>query len=89
MTPRGALARVEAALTVGELLLNEKGERIGNVLDVFGPVASSYAVIKPVRGITRDDLAKMVGKDVYVRGIREKARGEKRVPRVRKRKARA
>ena len=89
LTSRGAVARVETALTVGEPLLNEKGERIGNVLDVFGPVANPYAVIKPASSITRDELVKMVGKDVYVGGIHEKTRGKKRVPGMRKRKARA
>ena len=89
VTPRGAVARIEAGLTVGKPLVNEKGERVGNVLDLFGPVVSPYAVVKPASGITREELASMVGKDLYEGETYEKARRKKRLPGVRKRKTRA
>lgn len=89
LTPRGAVARVEPSVQVGKPLLNEKGEQIGNVLDLFGPVGNPYAVVKPARGITREVLESMVGKDLYSGEMYGKNRRKERVPGVRKRKARA
>ncbi len=34
---------------LGSRVINSKGELLGMVIDVIGPVSSPYAVIKPVR----------------------------------------
>ena len=89
LTHRGPVLRAEHVPGLGGAVFDEAGERVGSVLDLFGPVAAPYAVIKPVRGLTRARLGELVGRALYMGERYGKTRKAKKVPGVRKRKARA
>jgi RNA-binding protein len=86
LTPRGLVLRVEQLPKLGQAAYDKGGERIGRVLDLFGPVAAPYAVIRPDRGLNLTKLNELIGRDIYM-GERygKTARKAKKVPRVRKR----
>jgi rRNA processing protein Gar1 len=88
-TSRGLVVRVDQAPNMGQTALDSAGEYLGRVLDVFGPVKSPYAVIKPDSGLSKANLAKLVGSDIYMGEMYGKGRETKGVSRVRKRQTRA
>lgn len=45
---RNIIVNVEQVPKIGATVVDEKLERIGEIIDVFGPVSSPYASIKPV-----------------------------------------
>lgn len=47
---------------IGETVVNENLKRIGKVLDIFGPVSSPYASVKP----TIQENGKLADKMLYV-----------------------
>lgn len=83
-TPRGLVARAGQVPKLSQSAFDSKGNRIGSVSDVFGPVKSPYIVIKPASGLSETDLRKLVGSDIYMGEKRGKS-CKKGVPRVRKR----
>ena len=89
LTNRGLVLRVEHVPNLGGAVYDGAGARVGSVLDLFGPVAAPYAVIKPARELTQASLGGLVGKPLYMGEKYGKNRKAKKVPGVRKRKARA
>jgi len=89
LTNRGLVLRVEHVPNLGGAVYDGAGERVGSVLDLFGPVAAPYAVIKPARGLTQAALGGLIGRPLYMGEKYGKNRKAKKVPGVRKRKARA
>lgn len=89
LTNRGPVLRAEHVPDLGGAVFDDAGGRVGSVLDLFGPVAAPYAVIKPVRGLTRARLGELVGRALYMGERYGKTRKAKKVLGVRKRKARA
>ena len=47
---------------VNSVVVNHKRVKIGNVIDIFGPVKRPYVAIKPFRGI---DAGTQIGKKLY------------------------
>jgi RNA-binding protein len=68
---RNIIIRVENTPRIGESVVDENLKPIGNVFDVFGPVSSPYAAIRP----TIRSLEKLTNKMVYI--IPSKRRKEK------------
>lgn len=91
MTGRGLILRVERPLGPGNAVYDGERKRVGSVLDVFGPVNSPYLAIMPAQAMTREKLAALVGKELYIMGERHgrKAGKAAHMSRMRKRKARA
>jgi RNA-binding protein len=48
---------------VNSLVVDQKRNRIGRVLDIFGPMKHPYIIVRPNEGI---DAAAHVGKKLYV-----------------------
>ena len=88
LTNRGLVLRVEQVPDLGGAVYDGAGARVGSVLDLFGPVATPYAVIKPARE-ARAGLGKLIGQDLYMGERYGKTRKAKKVPGMRKREARA
>jgi len=92
VTKRGLVLRAgEEPLEPGNAVYDGGQRRVGSVLDVFGPVSSPYLAIKPAQAMTHEDLAALVGKELYIMGDRNgrKAGKEAHVPGMRERKARS
>lgn len=68
---RNIITKIESVPRIGELVVDENLRPIGKVLDVFGPVSSPYASIKP--SILEPE--RLVKKTVYV--LPSKRRKEK------------
>ncbi|TDA40252.1 MAG: H/ACA RNA-protein complex protein Gar1 [Candidatus Methanomethylicota archaeon] len=54
--------RVLTPPKIGSRLFLKNGSPVGTVIDVFGPVSSPYASVKPDKGIVPE---KLVGAEVY------------------------
>lgn len=64
-TPQGlAILRLKIIPSIGEGVLDEKGRQIGQVADVFGPVASPYGSIKLSSGTSQLQLPE--GTELYL-----------------------
>ncbi|MEM3421345.1 MAG: Gar1/Naf1 family protein [Candidatus Hadarchaeum sp.] len=81
--PRGLIARGDQAPKMGQIVLDSSKRRIGNVVDIFGPVRSPYFTIKPASEI-KSELNRLVGTEVYVGEPHAKGGKSEKVPRVRK-----
>ncbi len=63
ITPsRNIITKVEHVPRIGEAVVDENLKPVGKIFDVFGPVSSPYASIKP--SIQKPD--NLVSKTVYV-----------------------
>ena len=91
VTKRGLVLRAGEPLEPGNAVYDGERRRIGSVLDIFGPVDSPYLAIKPAQSMTHEDLAALVGKELYIMGEKHgrKAGKEAHVPGVREREARS
>lgn len=49
---------------IGLYVYSEKGERVGMVVDIIGPVNSPYALVKP---LNRETASGLVGSHLYIR----------------------
>lgn len=79
-TNRGLVLRAEQVPGLGGAVYEMGGARVGSVLDLFGPVAAPYVVIKPSRGFAQASLRKLTGKDLYMGERYGKIRKAKKVP---------
>lgn len=61
--PSGGIGRFEIQPKLGQAVYEKSGVRIGNIVDIFGPVNNPYVRIKPASGV---DLKQYVGKSLYV-----------------------
>jgi RNA-binding protein len=68
---RNIIVRVEGSPRIGQTVVDENLKPVGTVFDIFGPVSSPYAAIRP----TTLDPQKLVSKKLYV--IPSKRRKEK------------
>lgn len=84
-TNRGLVLRAEHVPNLGGAVYDDAGERVGSVLDLFGPVAAPYAVIKPARELAQATLRELIGRALYMGERYGKTRKAKKVPGVRKR----
>lgn len=92
VTKRGLVLRAgEGPLEPGNVVYDGGQRRVGSVLDIFGPVSSPYIAIKPVQAMTHEDLAALVGKELYIMGEKHgrKAGKEAHMPGMREHKARS
>ncbi len=69
---RNIVAKIENVPKIGETVVDENLRPVGKILDIFGPVSSPYAAIKPA---TREP-EKMLHKGLYV--LPSKRRKEKK-----------
>jgi RNA-binding protein len=53
------------------LVLDKEANKIGTVLDVFGPVNNPYVSIRPYEGI---DIQSLVGQILYLRKVNRQKR---------------
>jgi len=83
-TPRGLIARGDSAPKVGQSVLDSSDRRIGNVSDVFGPIKAPYFVVKPASGVSRADLEKLIGKNMFMGEFYAKSRKPEKMSRMRK-----
>lgn len=77
---KGPILKASITPKVGQPVFNSKGERVGNIYDLFGPVGSPYTIIKPASGISPKQL---VGSALYIGEKREeveKWRKKRNVP---------
>lgn len=74
VTGRGAVVKVEHLPKLNDPVCDKGGKKIGNAGDIFGPARSPYLLIKPARGVAKERLVSLIGKDVYVK---VKKRGRK------------
>jgi len=56
------ITKIENIPRIGETVVDENLKTVGKILDIFGPVSSPYATIKPA---TRE-LEKLTNKMLYV-----------------------
>ncbi len=66
------IAKAERFPKINETVVDENMKPVGKIFDVFGPVSSPYAAVKPS---TREP-EKFVGKKLYVLPRREERRGK-------------
>ena len=66
LTNRGLVLSAEQVPGLGGAVYEAGGARVGSVLDLFGPVAAPYIVVKPTRGFAQASLEKLVGNDLYM-----------------------
>jgi len=79
LTNRGFVLSAEQVPGLGGAVYDVGGARVGSVLDLFGPVAAPYVVVKPSRGFAQANLEKLVGKDLYMGERYGKTRKTKKV----------
>ncbi|MDH7478359.1 MAG: Gar1/Naf1 family protein [Candidatus Bathyarchaeota archaeon] len=68
---RNIIIKIEHSPRIGETVVDENLKTIGKIFDIFGPISSPYAAIKP----TTRELEKLTNKMLYVipsRGERRK-----------------
>jgi RNA-binding protein len=63
VTPSGGVGRFEVEPKVGQPVFGRDGKRVGNVIDIFGPVQRPYVKIKPASGVRLEDL---VGRYLFI-----------------------
>ena len=83
MTPRGLVARGDSAPRMGQIVLDSSDKRIGNVSDIFGPVKSPYFTVKPASGVSKADLEKLVGSNMFMGELYAKSRKPEKMSRMR------
>jgi RNA-binding protein len=59
---RSVIVKVEAVPKIGEKVVDENLKTVGKVFDVFGPVSSPYAAVRP----TIQKPGKLINKVLYV-----------------------
>ncbi|MEM3700207.1 MAG: Gar1/Naf1 family protein [Candidatus Bathyarchaeia archaeon] len=67
---RNLIVKIENTPKIGETVIDENLTPLGKVFDIFGPVSSPYAAVKP----TLREAEKLAGKILYV----FPSRGERR-----------
>ncbi len=53
---------------MGRSVLDRKKRRIGNIIDIFGPVKSPYVLIKPATGMSQKDQSDLIGSEILMEG---------------------
>ena len=68
LTRRGLVVKAEQPTKIGKAVYNEQKKKIGEVLDMFGPIRGPYLAIKPAGDLTQEELSSLVDKDLYIMG---------------------
>lgn len=76
LTRRGLVVRVEETPSLGKEVYDSSNRKIGTILDIFGPVKGPYVAVKPDKGMKEEDLAGLVGSEVYIEGKRHGKAGK-------------
>ncbi|MEM2260648.1 MAG: Gar1/Naf1 family protein [Candidatus Methanomethylicaceae archaeon] len=50
------LARIKIPPKLGSFVYLKDGRKLGIIIDIFGPVANPYALIKPSRNLNKDEI---------------------------------
>lgn len=66
-TKRGLVLRVERVPELGRAVYDGERRRVGSVLDVFGPVGSPYATIRPAQGMAHEALTALMDRELFTR----------------------
>jgi rRNA processing protein Gar1 len=77
ITKRGLVVRLEREPKLGEAIYDGKRRRVGQLSDLFGPVSSPYALVRPTGEIASGDLASLVGEELFTSEGRSHGRGRK------------
>jgi len=64
---RNIIVKIENTPKIGEAVVDENLKPVGTVFDIFGPVSSPYAAVRP----TARDPEKWANKKLYVLPQRE------------------
>ncbi len=67
---RNVIVKVEGTPRIGEAVVDENLKPVGKVFDVFGPVSSPYAAIRP----STREFEKLANKTLYVLPSRKRER---------------
>ncbi|MEM3458433.1 MAG: Gar1/Naf1 family protein [Candidatus Bathyarchaeia archaeon] len=59
---RSIIIQIDKLPKIGETVVDENLKPIGKIFDIFGPVSSPYAAVKP----TSRELEKLANKTLYV-----------------------
>ncbi len=76
-TKRGLVIRLEREPKLGEAIYNGERRRVGQLLDIFGPVSSPYALVRPAREIATEELAALVGEELFTSEGKSHGKGRK------------
>ena len=86
------VVRSRQAHEIGSVVVNRGSERIGRISRITGPVKSPYVIVTVSRD-KREDIDRLIGKDVFLQDKRDRDKGTpakgsigegKRIPRGRK-----
>lgn len=66
LVKRGFVVKAVSKPKLGRPIFDPKKRRVGNIIDVFGPVSSPYALVKPATGLTVDGQKQLIGADVFM-----------------------
>ena len=65
VSPKGDLILVSSrAPRMGDRVLDDRGQPVGKVTRIFGPVSRPYAAVRPLKERT-SDLWELIGKPVF------------------------
>jgi rRNA processing protein Gar1 len=71
---RGFVVKAVNSPKLGRPVFDLKKRRVGNVIDIFGPVKAPYVLIKPASGLTAEEQRSLLGSDIYMGEIRGKTK---------------
>ncbi|MFB0558539.1 MAG: Gar1/Naf1 family protein [Candidatus Bathyarchaeia archaeon] len=57
----------DAEVTIGEVVVDAGGKKVGTVFDLFGPVSDPFVAVKP----RIDDPERLLGNDLFLRKRRQ------------------
>jgi len=66
LTERGLVAKCSAVPKLGATVLDKKKKRIGNIADIFGPVNSTYILIKLASGFPAEERKSLINSEIYM-----------------------
>ncbi|MCS7098629.1 MAG: Gar1/Naf1 family protein [Candidatus Methanomethyliaceae archaeon] len=65
------LAKVKVPSRIGSFVYLKDGRKLGEIIDIFGPISSPYALIKPFKKTNENEV---VGASVYLRELSRRRR---------------
>ncbi|MDI6819509.1 MAG: Gar1/Naf1 family protein [Candidatus Hodarchaeaceae archaeon] len=77
VTKRGLVLRVEGVPELGRAVYDGERRRVGSVLDVFGPIGSPYAMVRPAQGMSHEDLTALMDRELFTRERESHGKGGK------------
>lgn len=60
------ILKAEGDIKIGDTVLDGKGKKVGTVFDLFGPVSSPFAAVRP----TIDDPDRYAGRPLFLKRSR-------------------